>query len=731
MSNKYDFTTSEKIKEIRKRRDMIEKERNKNWVPTSFLFYGPGGVGKTSFVKKIFCKCYEKPKVEKNKNSWWTGYRGEEVVLLDEFQTKIGWEELTYILDESNCEVEERFGNFIPFFAKYVFMTSVKSFNDLYEDQYNELFDDLYQLIDYIVEFKNDGKIKVHKGNSEKFFNMEWDIEFRDDSFNNRDIIKKAEVFNKDIDGKYFDIGGKVYWRRDFSKEKKEFLKKSGKTSLIETLFGDEMYNKLPKYLDCNYWDDYDGEEIVLLDKYHKKIDWRDMMKLLNDSDYEIEVDEGIFKPFTTKYLFTTNRMSPEDAYELNQGDKSGLNKFLNRIDYIIEFKGKWNDDVNKRTTELVFHKGSKKKFHNMEWDVELNNDEYNKEMFVEGIHFEKNGKTYWRRKFPEYMKRYLKDYPRCKEIYEYIEDRYSKKDKYKKGKISERDYNIVVRDSNDDVRVVKHIKNKERSGLHPNDFSKKMNQKSRSLWSHDEVAVYLKNKNLKPKVIKNYLINNGRLLFNTVKSLRYGSLILLDDGSIKDLEIIKLGKYTIFGDDGTDIWCNFQGYPLLIQCKYRTICRFCITKSKTCYHKYWKDDMITDVKKFDDKLSEYKVPIFGIFVINNGIGIHKEIHNMRFKNSMIVINFSNELKNQIDELGKIFLSKTQNMDWSISLNDNSRIELDVVYRSLEAILDNRLVSYSDLFFNNMKKILYYVRKAYNITSLNDICNNLDTLNIV
>ncbi|CAG8434317.1 6450_t:CDS:1 [Scutellospora calospora] len=225
MSNKYDFSTSEKIKEIRMKREMMEEKRNKNWVPASFLLYGPGGVGKTIFVEKIFNRYYEKSNVKNNGNSWWTDYKGEEVVLLDEFQTKVGWEELIYILEKSNCEVEERHGNFIPFLAKYVFMTNVKSFNDLYEDQYNEVFDDLYQLIDYIIEFKNDGKIKVHKGDSEKFFNMEWDIKFKDDSFNDRDIIKKAEVFNKDINGKYFDISGKVYWRYDFSKEKKEFLK--------------------------------------------------------------------------------------------------------------------------------------------------------------------------------------------------------------------------------------------------------------------------------------------------------------------------------------------------------------------------------------------------------------------------------------------------------------------------------------------------------------------------
>ncbi|CAG8781473.1 4274_t:CDS:2, partial [Cetraspora pellucida] len=49
-------------------------------------------------------------------------------------------------------------------------------------------------------------------------------------------------------------------------------------------------------------------------------------------------------------------------------------------------------------------------------------------------------------------------------------------------------------------------------------------------------------------------------------KSLRSGSIILLNDSSIKDLEVILAGKYTLFGDDGTDIMCNWNGYPLLIQ---------------------------------------------------------------------------------------------------------------------------------------------------------------------
>jgi hypothetical protein len=80
-----------------------------------------------------------------------------------------------------------------------------------------------------------------------------------------------------------------------------------------------------------------------------------------------------------------------------------------------------------------------------------------------------------------------------------------------------------------------------------------------------NKIAWYLKNNKLKPSVIKNYLINNGRLLFNKIKSLRYGQVILLDDGSIKNFEIINTGTYTIFGDNGIDIWCNWLGEFILI----------------------------------------------------------------------------------------------------------------------------------------------------------------------
>src|SRR5437868_2103494 len=122
-----------------------------------------------------------------------------------------------------------------------------------------------------------------------------------------------------------------------------------------------------------------------------------------------------------------------------------------------------------------------------------------------------------------------------------------------------------------------------------------------------NKVAWYLKNIGLGVSVIKNYLINGGELFFRKgEKCYRNGKVILLDDGSIKDFEIHMIGKYTIFGDNGTDIWCNFRGYPLLVQCKYRTICSDCDEKRRICFHSYWKNNMIEDVEKLDKKLSEY-----------------------------------------------------------------------------------------------------------------------------
>ncbi|CAG8434440.1 5239_t:CDS:2 [Scutellospora calospora] len=152
----------------------------------------------------------------------------------NDFELKVDWEELIYVLGDDDVQVQQKFDEFKPFLAKYVFLTNVKSFDNLYKkyDDANELYD----LINYIVEFDIGGKIKINKGDKEKFFNMEWDVEFKNsftekeinekgEMFVNEEIIKRGEIFTKDTDSEYLVRDRKVYWRCNFSNNKKEILK--------------------------------------------------------------------------------------------------------------------------------------------------------------------------------------------------------------------------------------------------------------------------------------------------------------------------------------------------------------------------------------------------------------------------------------------------------------------------------------------------------------------------
>src|SRR5207244_3184659 len=179
-----------------------------------------------------------------------------------------------------------------------------------------------------------------------------------------------------------------------------------------------------------------------------------------------------------SKYIFMIDEKHPNEIY-----DDNDFKQLDSELDYIIEFKGKWNDILEERSTEIVFHKGDKKKFYDIEWKCNLT----------------------------RFKKEYLRDYHRFKYNYKYSY--------------------MVISDK-----------------------------------FENKVVLYLKNIGLGVSVIKNYLINGSELFFRKgEKCYRNGKVILLDDGSIKDFEIYLIGKYTIFGDNGTDIWCNFRGYPLLV----------------------------------------------------------------------------------------------------------------------------------------------------------------------
>ncbi|CAG8664078.1 7268_t:CDS:2, partial [Cetraspora pellucida] len=186
----------------------------------------------------------------------------------------------------------------------------------------------------------------------------------------------------------------------------------SGKSGLVTKLFGDELYDKPEKGRPgSNWWNDYNGQDILFLDKFYTKLDWNSMVNVLNDGKIKVQSKYGGFEFMVAKYIFMTSTKPPKEVY--NFGFKDG------------------DDDSNKRDFEQ-FERRDRDKFRNMEWDIKYRNGKYNIEEIIEkgklftenvdGEHIIEGDVVKWRRYFPEYIKRYLRDYPRCMPLFKYRE---------------------------------------------------------------------------------------------------------------------------------------------------------------------------------------------------------------------------------------------------------------------------------------------------------------------
>ncbi|CAG8733169.1 15064_t:CDS:2, partial [Racocetra fulgida] len=143
----------------------------------------------------------------------------------------------------------------------------------------------------------------------------------------------------------------------------------SGKSGLVQELFGDSLYSKPQKQKSgSNWFDGYDKHEFVLFDEWYTTIGWNDIVKLLNDTDERVEI----------------KNKAPQEAFNFGNGNVID-NTTVHRDDEIIE--------------------------------------KTKKSGFKEGEILFKDDKVYWRKNFPQYKKNYLKDYPNVKELYKYKQE--------------------------------------------------------------------------------------------------------------------------------------------------------------------------------------------------------------------------------------------------------------------------------------------------------------------
>lgn len=138
------------------------KRNQKRTVPTKGLWlYGSTGVGKSSRCFNEYPDAYWKS-VGGKEFDWWDGYRGERVVVIDEFRGEIAFSFLLRLMDRYPLGVSRRCREPYPFTSTLIVITSRYHPRHVYKDQSAEEMKQLYRRCDIIKLMKD--SIKCENG---------------------------------------------------------------------------------------------------------------------------------------------------------------------------------------------------------------------------------------------------------------------------------------------------------------------------------------------------------------------------------------------------------------------------------------------------------------------------------------------------------------------------------------------------------------------------------------
>lgn len=106
---------------VEKYLDMKLQENKRTWKTKLVVRFGKTGTNKSRWVWEKYPNLY---KHKYNNGGFWQGYKGQEIVLLDEFRGQIPLWEMLDLTDRYPVDVQSKGKDNVPFLAKKIFICS-------------------------------------------------------------------------------------------------------------------------------------------------------------------------------------------------------------------------------------------------------------------------------------------------------------------------------------------------------------------------------------------------------------------------------------------------------------------------------------------------------------------------------------------------------------------------------------------------------------------------------
>lgn len=112
--------------------DIAICKRERTWMTKCTYLCGPSGSGKSHRAFRNYTQ--ETHYVYNGDNGWWENYKGQEIVIFDDFRGEIPYNFLLKLCDKYPLRIRRRNRCPIPFLAKKIYITSVLKPEELYHN---------------------------------------------------------------------------------------------------------------------------------------------------------------------------------------------------------------------------------------------------------------------------------------------------------------------------------------------------------------------------------------------------------------------------------------------------------------------------------------------------------------------------------------------------------------------------------------------------------------------